>query len=504
MRVNKSASNMKQKANRSYRFFSDRLEELKNDESKFINDKKGYFVNSFKYEIYYCFKLIAIANYFNLTLNTNCMFTRRYIEALAILNLSKDNILYDENYHLFKLKAQKRVVAEKEANKLKNKLLLPKQIDFNSFLNSSDLIYLHGITANSEININNIINLFDVNKSLRNDYVYYSKIVHNISPDHFAPIENETKNRNIKLREEMKGIKKENDEYKASKKLITPSLDTNTFIIQFENILGKFSKDYVKFFGFLKKEKPGYFDNYLEIFCFNLEYLRDITILYFLNEENGAFITIKPYLEKAAIFFTAINFNYEKFNDLIKYYYLSSLYSVTDLFLYTKNLHIDEEILQNNAYKTYSKYYKKDKSEFIKTIFNNPQEIIINDHNINFSKRVLDFLKGINAIDTDYHFDIYTKSIEFAHAYGFMLNEVNNKTNEKETQNEKEENKIEFSYVVRLIFDFLRYIIGVIKKVSDTSNKELNKSIEDFEKALNHFATSTDNLRTKYEKTKLN
>lgn len=40
MRVNKSASNMKQKANRSYRFFSDRLEELKNDESKFINDKK--------------------------------------------------------------------------------------------------------------------------------------------------------------------------------------------------------------------------------------------------------------------------------------------------------------------------------------------------------------------------------------------------------------------------------------------------------------------------------
>lgn len=85
-----------------------------------------------------------------------------------------------------------------------------------------------------------------------------------------------------------------------------------------------------------------------------------------------------------------------------------------------------------------------------------------------------------------------------------MLNEVNNKTNEKETQNEKEENKIEFSYVVRLIFDFLRYIIGVIKKVSDTSNKELNKSIEDFEKALNHFATSSDNLRTKYEKTKLN
>ena len=78
----------KDKANRLYRVFSDYLETIKSDDSKFINDNRGFFINSIKYEIYFCFKLIAIANYFNLTIYTTSILIRRYIEALALFNLS--------------------------------------------------------------------------------------------------------------------------------------------------------------------------------------------------------------------------------------------------------------------------------------------------------------------------------------------------------------------------------------------------------------------------------
>ena len=85
--------NKKAKSNRNYRLFSDYLNVVKANDSKFINDNRGYFNNSFDYEIYFCFKLIAISDYFDLSLYTKSIFIRRYLEALGIIEFQNQLIL---------------------------------------------------------------------------------------------------------------------------------------------------------------------------------------------------------------------------------------------------------------------------------------------------------------------------------------------------------------------------------------------------------------------------
>ena len=60
----------------------------------------------------------------------------------------------------------------------------------------------------------------------------------------------------------------------------------------------------------------------------------------------------------------------------------------------------------------------------------------------------------------------------------------------------------EIRYMIRFIFDFLRYIILVIKKVNNNGNKEISKLIINFSKELDGFATDLDNFITKFENKK--
>ena len=60
-----------------------------------------------------------------------------------------------------------------------------------------------------------------------------------------------------------------------------------------------------------------------------MQYLFDLGILFFLNEERGAFITVKPYIEKSALFHTALNLNYDDFNALMEIYFKLSLNNIS-------------------------------------------------------------------------------------------------------------------------------------------------------------------------------
>ncbi len=475
----------KDKANRLYRVFSDYLETIKSDDSKFINDNRGFFINSIKYEIYFCFKLIAIANYFNLTIYTTSILIRRYIEALALFNLSKiDNLLLKVNYQLFRLKAQDRVVGKNEENKLKKELLLSRKIDFISFLKSSQLTYLHGV-INDEINFNKLINLFEINQDLDNPYRFYSKIIHNISFDNLNSIDNEIKNRYLKLRDLMK--KEENDFKEFNKKIISKGLNSNNYVSFYESEFLKFKNKFKDFSKLLNDKKENYYNRYFDIFLFNLNYLRDIHILFLLNEERGAYITIKPYLEKAAIFFTAINFDYVKFNDLISLYFKISSYSISKEFIYSKKIDNVNELL-DDCYLIFSKYINMNKYVFKTKVMDNPQTVIIKSSS--YLDRVTNLLKKVEESEYEYNLNIYKKSIEFSHVDGYLLTKKDDDYLE------------EIRSIIRFVFDFLRYVFNKISNVNECKDDDILKALHEFENALDEFAIDTDNLLTKYENNK--
>ena len=477
--------NKKTKANRNYRLFSDYLNVVKTNDSKFINDNQGYFNNSFNYEIYFCFKLIAISDYFDLSLYTKSIFIRRYLEALGIIELFKnENILNLKiNYQLFRILAQERKVGANEQTKMKKALMLPESTDFEKFLKSKTSIYLYALVSDYN-NFNEILSKVDEN--LTDSYAFYSKIVHNVALYNEESIDKEFSNRYLLLRDAMK--KEENNRDCESKKLITEGFEQNYHINQFINNYSNFKNKFKNFYNKLNQIKENYFKYYLYLFNFNLQYLFDLGILFFLNEERGAFITVKPYIEKSALFHTALNLNYDDFNALMEIYFKLSLNNISKHFKYSKSNIIDE----NNIHECYEKYNKlkqTNKFKFDNDILENPQMIF--SENSKYSKRVKKLFSIIDdEDDRELYEEIYSRSVKFAHADGFLLHKLD------------EDYEEEIRYMIRFIFDFLRYINLVIKKVNNNKNKEINELITNLSNELDDFAIELDNLITKFENKK--
>lgn len=477
--------NKKAKSNRNYRLFSDYLNVVKANDSKFINDNRGYFNNSFDYEIYFCFKLIAIADYFDLSLYTKSIFIRRYLEALGIVELFKNENILDLkiNYQLFRILAQERKVGANEQAKMKRALMLPESTDFDKFLKSNPSIYLYALVNNYK-DFNEILTKVDAN--LADSYAFYSKIVHNLAIYNEKFIDKELNNRSLILRDAMK--KEENNRQSETKKLITDGLEQNIYLNEFLNKFSNFNDNFKNFYNELNKIKENYFSYYLYLFNFNLEYLRDIGVLFFLKEERGAFITVKPYIEKSALFYTALNLNYEQFNTFIEIYFDLSINIISKHFKYSKSDIVDKDII-DKCYEKYSNFKNINRIIFNNKLLENPQNIF--SPGFTYSARV-DKLFSIIDDDDDRNLykDIYNKSVVFSHADGYLLHKSD------------EDYEEEIRYMIRFIFDFLRYIILVIKKVNNNGNKEISKLIINFSKELDGFATDLDNFITKFENKK--
>lgn len=477
--------NKKTKSNRNYRLFSDYLNVIKANDSKFINDNRGYFNNSFDYEIYFCFKLIAISDYFDLSLYTKSIFIRRYLEALGIIELFKNGNILDLkiNYQLFRILAQERKVGANEQAKMKKALMLPESTDFENFLKSKTSIYLYALVSDYT-NFNEILSKVDEN--LVDSYAFYSKMVHNVALYNEESIDKEFNNRYLLLRDAMK--KEENNRQSESKKLVTVGLDQNYYINEFIDKFSNFKNKFKIFNNELNKIKENYFKYYLYLFNFNLQYLCDLGILFFLNEERGAFITVKPYIEKSALFYTALNLNYDDFNTLIEIYFKLSLNNISKHFKYSKS----DIISEDNTHECNEKYNRIKQNNQFKSnndLLENPQMIF--SDNSKYSKRVKKLFSIIDdKDDRELYEEIYTKSVKFAHVDGFLLHKLD------------EDYEEEIRYMIRFIFDFLRYIILVIKKVNNNVNKEINELTINFSKALDEFATELDNLITKFENKK--
>lgn len=116
---------------------------------------------------------------------------------------------------------------------------------------------------------------------------------------------------------------------------------------------------------------------------------------------------------------------------------------------------------------------------------------MIFSENSKYSKRVKKLFSIINdEDDRELYEEIYSRSVKFAHADGFLLHKLD------------EDYEEEIRYMIRFIFDFLRYINLVIKKVNNNKNKEINELITNLSNELDDFAIELDNLITKFENKK--
>lgn len=534
---------------RKYRIYSDFLNNFDESTSFKGLDYKDYFIKHFEYEFIYSLKLFCLVETYGFNIGAKASFIRRAIESYVYISLAKKNLIYIENYKLFKFKLKKdpNLIGKKEKDQIMKKFYL-KNINFESFLNSTDFIYMYGIGdkntpfSHLEYYFNNVDDPYFNKEEMMKLYNDLGVIVHhNLSSSYefkelykkeYANIVNKFVKPIL-----INKIAKEYEE-SLSKVLVTPKINFKGFIdLTYDDFkdLGSLICLRNKISSAIEDDDKTIYTSFMQMI---FEYLTGFIFLYYFKEFFSYECYFKSFLEKCSIFYSLIKLKednkieYKELKILIDYYEYLNITKINNFKKYNE----DEEDKILDLVLSYSPRIKN-KAILKSMIINNPK-IVLGVSENHYSNMVNNFLKKF-IDDKEFVDDIfltYKESLSASHANGdfYELEEENNisKVRDivfiacrildeigkntkledyvlKETFTDKDKYLEELEHYNNASRGYKRFadnkgfkktLVEKSEKVDESKREAIETYNKTIEKTISNFLTSIDNLITKINK----
>lgn len=534
---------------RKYRIYSDFLNNFDNDVSFKGLEYRDYFIKHFEYEFIYSLKLFCLTESHCFSIGAKASFIRRAIESYVYISIAKNKLLYIENYKLFKFKLKKdmNLIGQKEKDQILNKFYL-KNVNFESFLNGSDFIFMYGIGDKNtpfthlEYYLNNIDDPYFKKDELLKLYNDLGVIIHHNLASNKEYVELYKKEYSNIVNKYVKPIliNKIAKEYEnsLSKNLVTPKINFNDFIeltIDSFKDLGILIDTRNRISEILEEDNKNIYVTFMKMIY---EYLTGYIFLYYFKEFFSYECYFKSFIEKCSIFYSLIKLKedkkieYKDLKTLMDYYEYLNISKINGYKKYSEDE--EDEIL--DLILSYSPKIKNKAK--LKTMISSNPKIVLGVSENHYTNMVNNFLKNFidNEEFADDIFDTYKDSLSASHANGdfYELEEKNDvskirdiiyiscrildkvskytKINDyqlKETFVGKDKYLEELEHYNNASRGYKRFADnkgfnkGLIEKSEmndEKKRKTIKKYNESIEKTINEFFINIDNLITKINK----
>lgn len=467
-KTNKETIDQKDFFERKYRIYNDFLISNKDTFLEKNLSYKEYFIKHFECDLIYSLKMLTLAEAFNFPLGAKASFIRMAIEAYIYINYAEKDLLYKENYQLFKFKNRNdnTKIGQKEKQQILKKFHITHG-DFDSFTKDRDYIFMYPFGENPykfiEYYFNNAQDEYLTKDETLKIYNELGRFIHSALSSYKTVFEyNEKSYQNI-LSNFVKPIliNKIGKEYekRVDKKLVTKKIEED----KIHKLVGKlftpiqdimFLRSFTIGYQYVRDEKRMN----IKFMTFILQYLHSFLNLYALKEFYGYRCYFKSFLEQVAIFYKVFQLsknNKIQREEIDEYLYA---YELIDL---DNNLFSDEETLAikekciKNSYKFNE--FKLSYSVYKNAVLNNPKLIVGIKHST-YNETIKEFLNDY-LDDKDFFDDIsksYGDSVNASHILGSNISFA-----------EKEDND-------EYMNDIVYISMSILRKVASDSKVDLN------------------------------